>query len=173
MFFFNVDNADAFDNDPSETNDTDGDGVGDNADVFGNDPTETIDTDGDGVGDNADLDDDNDGFDDTNDLFPLDPFEALDTDGDGIGNSADTDDDGDGVPDGLDAYPLDAGNNQMNVFDIDGNGQVDALTDSLLIMRYTFGFSGAELIDDALGEGSTRTGTEEIEAYLESVMPAL
>ena len=133
----------------------------------------TLNTDGDGVGDNADLDDDNDGFDDTNDLFPLDPFEALDTDGDGIGNSADTDDDGDGVPDGLDAYPLDAGNNQMNVFDIDGNGQVDALTDSLLIMRYTFGFSGAELIDDALGEGSTRTGTEEIEAYLESVMPAL
>ena len=59
----------------------------------------------------------------------------------------------------------------MNVFDIDGNGQVDALTDTLLIMRYTFGFSGEELIDDAVGEGATRTGVEEIEAYLESVIP--
>ena len=67
--------------------------------------------------------------------FLLDPFEALDTDGDGIGNSADTDDDGDGVPDGLDAYPLDADNGQQKVFDIDGNGQVDALTDYACLSR--------------------------------------
>ena len=39
---------------PSETQDTDGDGVGDNADVFPNDPSEWQDTDGDGVGDNSD-----------------------------------------------------------------------------------------------------------------------
>ena len=44
----------SFANDPSESHDTDGDGVGDNADAFDNDPTETTDTDGDGVGDNAD-----------------------------------------------------------------------------------------------------------------------
>ena len=42
----------AFPNDPTETADTDGDGVGDNSDAFPNDPTETTDTDGDGVGDN-------------------------------------------------------------------------------------------------------------------------
>jgi hypothetical protein len=61
----------------------------------------------------------------------------------------------------------------MNVFDIDGNGQVDALTDSLLIMRYGFGFSGDELIDDAVGEGATRISSEDIEAYLEALIPEL
>ena len=34
----------------SEWLDTDSDGVGDNADAFDNDPSETTDTDGDGVG---------------------------------------------------------------------------------------------------------------------------
>ena len=167
------DNADAFDNDPSETTDLDGDGVGDNADAFDNDPTQTTDSDGDGVGDNTDLDDDNDGFDDINDVFPFDPLEALDTDGDGIGNSADTDDDGDGVLDGLDTYPLDADNGQQKVFDIDGNGQVDALTDTLLITRFVFGFTGDALTDGALGQGAIRTSSEDIEAYLKSVIPEL
>ena len=41
-------------NDPSETIDTDGDGVGNNADAFPGDPSETVDSDGDGYGDNAD-----------------------------------------------------------------------------------------------------------------------
>ena len=116
---------------------------------------------------------DNDGVDDTNDAFPLNALEGTDTDGDGIGNNADTDDDGDGVLDSFDAYPLDADNNQIKMFDIDGNGQFDALTDSLLIMRYGFGFSGDELIDDAVGEGATRTSVEEIEAYLEGLTPEL
>ena len=60
-----------------------------------------------------------------------------------------------------------------SVFDIDGNGSVDALTDSLLIMRYTFGFSGDELTNDAVGEGATRTTSAEIEAYLEALIPEL
>ena len=69
----------------------------------------------------------------------------------------------------------DSGGNHTStsVFDIDGNGKVDALTDSLIIMRYTFGFSGDELINDALGEGATRTSPEEIEAYLEALIPEL
>jgi hypothetical protein len=153
--------------------DNDNDGIDDNYDAFPNDPTESKDSDSDTIGDNADPDDDNDGVDDTNDAFPLNALEGIDTDGDGIGNNADTDDDGDGVLDSFDAYPLDEGNNQMNVFDIDGNGQVDALTDSLLIMRYGFGFSGDELIDDAVGEGATRISSEDIEAYLEALIPEL
>ena len=153
--------------------DNDNDGIDDNYDAFPNDPTESKDSDSDTIGDNADPDDDNDGVDDTNDAFPLNALEGIDTDGDGIGNNADTDDDGDGVLDSFDAYPLDADNNQIKMFDIDGNGQFDALTDSLLIMRYGFGFSGDELIDDAVGEGATRTSVEEIEAYLEGLTPEL
>ncbi len=64
-------------------------------------------------------------------------------------------------------------NTLTSVFDIDGNGNVDALTDSLLIMRYTFGFSGDELTNDAVGEGATRTSSAEIEAYLEALIPEL
>ena len=70
------DALDAFPNDPTETMDSDGDGVGDNADAFPNDPAETADTDGDGVGDNADA-------------FPNDPTETQDSDGDGVGDNAD------------------------------------------------------------------------------------
>jgi hypothetical protein len=45
------DNSDLYPDDPSESADTDGDGVGDNADAFPNDASETKDSDGDGVGD--------------------------------------------------------------------------------------------------------------------------
>ena len=56
------DEADAYPDDPNESQDSDGDGVGDNADVFPFDASETSDFDADGLGDNADPDDDNDGF---------------------------------------------------------------------------------------------------------------
>jgi len=55
--------------------DTDGDGVLDDEDAFPNDPTEWDDTDGDGTGDNADDDDDNDGVPDEQDDFPLGRFD--------------------------------------------------------------------------------------------------
>lgn len=72
-------------------NDSDGDGVIDGQDAFPNDPTETVDTDLDGVGNNADLDDDNDGIPDTdeltNGLNPLDSTDgSADFDGDGLTN---------------------------------------------------------------------------------------
>ncbi|PJA75817.1 MAG: hypothetical protein CO150_04270 [Nitrospirae bacterium CG_4_9_14_3_um_filter_53_35] len=109
--------------------DSDGDGVADSKDAFPNDPSETLDTDQDGIGNNADADDDNDGVSDADDAFPLDPSEWLDTDNDGvgdhtdlfpndasewadadkdgIGDNADLDDDNDGVLDADDAFPLD------------------------------------------------------------------
>lgn len=142
----NVD--DAFPQNPVETDDTDGDGIGNNADqdddgdgvaddvdLFPLDPSESIDSDGDGIGNNADTDDDNDGAPDTDDSFPFDSEESLDTDNDGIGNNADADDDGDGVLDDDDAFPLDAsetvdtdsdgiGNNADE--DDDGDGSSDA-----------------------------------------------
>jgi len=69
--------------------DVDGDGTPNDTDAFPNDPEESVDTDGDGIGDNADPDDDNDDVDDADDAFPLDPTETADSDGDGIGDNAD------------------------------------------------------------------------------------
>ena len=43
-----------------------------------------------------------------------------------------------------------------SAFDVDGNGQVDALTDGLLALRYMFGLRGAQLTVGALGPGSYR-----------------
>ncbi len=92
------DNGDAFPTDPTETTDTDGDGMGDNADAFPNDPSESTDSDGDGMGDNSDLypndatettDTDRDGFGDNADAFPNDNAKWLDSHGDG-GGGADT-----------------------------------------------------------------------------------
>ncbi|SMF51805.1 Thrombospondin type 3 repeat-containing protein [Alteromonadaceae bacterium Bs31] len=100
--------------------DRDDDGVINTEDDFPNDPSETTDTDGDGVGNNADPDDDNDGVRDDDDAFPLDSSEKVDSDGDGTGNNADTDDDGDGVADNEDDFPLDP--NASNASDADGDG---------------------------------------------------
>ena len=55
--------------------------------------------------------------------------------------------------------------------DIDGNGNVDALTDGLLIMRYLFGLRGAALISNVVGAGATRTTAAQIESYIQTLMP--
>jgi len=118
-------------------------------------------------------DSDCDGVINTLDPLPDNPFEWMDTDSDGVGDNADTDDDGDGIFDSLDTYPLDSTNQPIQQLDVDDNGEVDALTDTLLISRYVFGFRGEALIDGAIGEGATRTSSEEIEAYLEALIPEL
>ena len=56
--------------------------------------------------------------------------------------------------------------------DIDGSGDVAALTDGLLLMRYLFGFTGDALIDGAVGANATRTTATEIEAYLQARQPS-
>ena len=50
--------------------------------------------------------------------------------------------------------------------DIDGNGEVDALTDGLLLLRWQFGLRGAALIAGAVGANATRNTAALIEAYL-------
>jgi len=57
--------------------------------------------------------------------------------------------------------------------DIDANGEVDALTDGLLILRYLFGLEGDTLINGVVAGDATRKTAEEIEAHLETLMPAL
>jgi hypothetical protein len=57
--------------------------------------------------------------------------------------------------------------------DIDGNGQIDALTDGLLTLRYLFGLEGDTLINGVVASDATRTSAEQIEAHLKTLMPAL
>ena len=90
----------------------------DSEDLFPLNEKESEDFDGDGIGDNEDLDDDNDGVVDNRDAFPLISLSGLvDTDRDGRpddcdgeclaqGMTADPDDDNDGIADDDDAYPL-------------------------------------------------------------------
>ena len=50
------------------------------------------------------------------------------------------------------------------------NGEADALTDGLMLIRYLFGLRGAALTAGAIGPGATRTGAQ-IETYIQSLMP--
>ncbi len=73
--------------------DIDSDGVLNADDAFPRDPSESLDTDGDGIGNNEDTDDDNDGMPDNYEnqynFDPLDPRDATqDADGDGSSNLA-------------------------------------------------------------------------------------
>jgi len=115
------DSQDAFPQDPDESADLDGDGVGDNSDEdidgdniankedsFPTDATESQDSDGDGIGDNSDEDIDGDGVVNAEDQFPSLASESSDLDGDGIGDNSDDDIDGDGVVNTEDEFPFDA-----------------------------------------------------------------
>jgi hypothetical protein len=50
--------------------------------------------------------------------------------------------------------------------DIDGNGDLDALTDGILIVRYLFGLRGVTLTSGAVGAGCVRCDAATIEPYL-------
>lgn len=57
------------------------------------------------------------------------------------------------------------------IADIDDNGEVDALTDALTLLRYLFELRGDSLISDAVALDANRTNVSEIESYIESHMP--
>ena len=56
--------------------------------------------------------------------------------------------------------------------DLDGNGESEALTDGLLLIRYLFGFTGDALTDGAIGDNAVRDTAEKIEAYTQERIPA-
>lgn len=58
-----------------------------------------------------------------------------------------------------------------DMLDVDGNGQADALTDGLVILRYLFGFRGDTLVNGTVGVGATRVSATDIETYLVSIVP--
>jgi hypothetical protein len=221
--------------------DDDNDGITDEYDALPLDTSEQIDTDADGIGNNADDDDDNDGVIDNSDVYPLNNLYSADSDGDGMADawellygldpndpsdaSSDTDYDGavalqefiegtipagsldidgngqyDALTDGLlllrgmfgldgsalvaetiasdavyrESVDIEARITTLgDLADIDGNGDIDALTDGLLTLRYLFGLRGDTLINGVVAGNSTRKTAEEIEAHLETLMPAL
>ena len=57
--------------------------------------------------------------------------------------------------------------------DIDGNGQYDALTDGLLIVRYLFGLTDSSLTNGTLGSNATRTEPSQIVSLLDSMQDTL
>jgi len=57
------------------------------------------------------------------------------------------------------------------VFDVDGNGVADALTDGLMLIRYLFGLRGPALISGAIGAEASRATAQDIETYIQSLMP--
>ncbi len=61
--------------------------------------------------------------------------------------------------------------NALIYADIDGNGDIEALTDGLLLMRYAFNLRGNTLVKDLIGPNALRASAADIEAYIESHMP--
>ena len=59
-----------------------------------------------------------------------------------------------------------------SIADIDGDGEIDALTDGLLLLRYLFGLRGDSLVNGAIATLATRDSSLEIEQYLASLMPS-
>jgi hypothetical protein len=55
------------------------------------------------------------------------------------------------------------------VLDIDGNGEADALTDGILIVRYLFGLNGNNLVDNAVGMNATRSTANQVINYLQTL----
>jgi len=56
--------------------------------------------------------------------------------------------------------------------DLDGNGESEALTDGLLLIRYLFGFTGDALTAGAIGNNAERDTAEKIEAYVQERIPS-
>jgi hypothetical protein len=59
----------------------------------------------------------------------------------------------------------------LTVLDVDGNGGApDALTDGLLVLRFSFGFAGSTLVGGAVGQGCTRCDGPAVVAYLQPLV---
>jgi subtilisin-like proprotein convertase family protein len=133
-----------------------------------------LDLDMDGLINSADTDDDGDNVPDQVDAFPWQPLYSNDQDADQMpdawellygldpNNPSDRDSDQDG--DGVVAYQefID-GTIPAGSLDMDGNGQYDALTDGLLLLRGMFGLTGNSMTNGAVATNALYTTAAEIE----------
>ena len=89
------------------------------------------------------------------------------TDQRGISRPLDGDDDGTAIAD-IGAFEF-SGNTEPSGFtlDIDDNGEVDALTDGILALRYLFGIRGDALTGSAIASGANRNSPDAIANYLD------
>lgn len=55
---------------------------------------------------------------------------------------------------------------EAHIFDIDGNGELNALTDGLLVLRHLFGFKGSALSENALAQNADRLEDAELQSHL-------
>lgn len=73
-------------------------------------------------------------------------------------------------------YPLEIFDSEQvktdySILDMDQNGNFDALTDGLILIRYAFGLRGDSLISNAVASDANRTSAEEIETHIQSLLP--
>ena len=57
----------------------------------------------------------------------------------------------------------------MDVVDVDANGEADALTDGLIILRYLFGLRGDVLLNGVISDGAARDTALAVETYVQSL----
>ncbi|HJO82768.1 MAG TPA: hypothetical protein QF520_10230, partial [SAR202 cluster bacterium] len=58
-----------------------------------------------------------------------------------------------------------------SIRDVDGDGDITAMADGLLILRYLFGFRGESLVKDAVAADAVRKTATEIETHLSALVP--
>jgi hypothetical protein len=61
----------------------------------------------------------------------------------------------------------------MDIADIDADGELNALTDGLLLLRYLFDLRDDLLTNGVVGPEATRNSNTDIQSYLDSHMPAM
>ena len=98
-----------------------------------------------------------------------------DSDGDGIYDNVDLDDDNDGVTDeqelldGTDPFSPFSCLVLCEVLDVDGDGNTDALTDGLLVLRAMFGLTGEALTNGAVSADAYYTSSDDILAQISAL----
>jgi hypothetical protein len=173
--------------------DFDGDGFDNLTDAFPTNGSEWLDNDQDGTGNNEDLDDDGDGVSDLQEIS--DGTDPLDDSSCSLCFSLDVDKNGEitALSDGLliirhlfgftgEALTTGAlapdspviNSSEITEYlrgapslDIDDDGEIKALTDGLLTIRYLFGFREESLVANAVGPTALRGEAAAISSYLE------